>query len=164
MRLASFKPSGCRAEPGEQRSSRLRESLLKESRLPIAVRQDEGCSALRFTAIQCETNQPTGRNGWNQTVRKRNFLAESGRTMRMDDVGAGFDAGQEGHPGVPDGGTLVIRTWHEHQAQPPEFRARITYGPALRNERTTVSAADPDQVLRVVQQWLLTQTAVPGGN
>jgi hypothetical protein len=82
----------------------------------------------------------------------------------MDDVGAGPDAGQEGHPGVPDGGTLVIRTWHEHHAQLPGFRARITYGPALGNEHTTVSTADPDQVLRVVQQWLLTQTAAPGGN
>lgn len=82
----------------------------------------------------------------------------------MDDVGAGPDAGQEGHPDVPDGGTLVIRTWHEHPAQLSGFRARITYGSASGNEPTTVSTADPDQVLRVVQQWLLTQTAAPGGN
>jgi hypothetical protein len=82
----------------------------------------------------------------------------------MDDVGAGPDAGQEGHPGVPDCGTLVIRTWHEHHDQISGFRARITFGPALGTEHTTVSTADPNQVLRVVQQWLLTQTAAPGGN
>lgn len=81
----------------------------------------------------------------------------------MDDVGAGSDAGREGDSDVPDGGTLVIRTWHEHPAQLSGFRARITFGPALGNEHTTVSTADPDQVLRVVQQWLLTQTAAPDG-
>jgi hypothetical protein len=96
--------------------------------------------------------------------RKRSLLAESGRTMRMDDVGDGRDAGREGHPRVPGGGTLVIRAWHEHDAQLPGFRARITYDPASGDEHTTVYAADSDQVLAVVKQWLLTQAPAPGGN
>lgn len=82
----------------------------------------------------------------------------------MDDVGAGPGARQEGHPDVPDGGTLVIRTWHEHPAQLSGFRARITYASASGTEHTTVYAADPDQVLGVVKQWLLAQTAAPGDN
>jgi hypothetical protein len=82
----------------------------------------------------------------------------------MDDVGAGPDAGREGDSDVPDGGTLVIRTWHEHPAQLSGFRARITYGSASGTEHTTVYAADPGQVLGVVKQWLLTQTAAPGGH
>ena len=82
----------------------------------------------------------------------------------MDDVGAGPDAGREGDSDVPDGGTLVIRTWHEHPAQLSGFRVRITYGSASGTEHTTVYAADPDQVLNVVKQWLLAQTAAPGGH
>ena len=82
----------------------------------------------------------------------------------MDDVGDGRNAGREGHRGVPDGGTLVIRAWHEQDAKLPGLRARITYGPASGDEHTTVYAADSDQVLAVVKQWLLTQAPAPGGN
>lgn len=84
--------------------------------------------------------------------------------MRGDDVGAGPDDALEGLTTGPDAGTLVIRTWHEREGQPPGFRARITYGPALGNQQTTVSAADPDKVLHVVQQWLLNQSAASGGH
>lgn len=82
----------------------------------------------------------------------------------MDDVGSGPDAGREGDSGVPDGATLVLRTWHEYNPPLLGFRARITYGPASGHEHTVVYAADSDQVLGVVRQWLLTQTAAPGGN
>lgn len=84
--------------------------------------------------------------------------------MGMYDIGAGSDAGQQEYQGGPNGGTLVIRTWHDHHAQLPGFRARITYSSALDNEYTTVSAANPDQVLRIVKQWLLAQTAALGEN
>jgi hypothetical protein len=86
------------------------------------------------------------------------LLTESGDIMRRDDVDAGSGDAANG-VAVPDSGTLVISTWHEHGAQAPGFRARITYGRASGGERTTVSTADADQVLRVVHEWLLTQTA-----
>ncbi|SLJ96574.1 hypothetical protein SAMN06272721_10282 [Arthrobacter sp. P2b] len=84
--------------------------------------------------------------------------------MRMNDVGPTPGKGYNGTPAVPDASTLVIRAWHEDGAQPPGFRARITYGPGHGEERTTVSAADRDKVLHVVQQWLLTQSDVQGRN
>ncbi|WP_139386205.1 hypothetical protein [Arthrobacter sp. P2b] len=82
----------------------------------------------------------------------------------MNDVGPTPGKGYNGTPAVPDASTLVIRAWHEDGAQPPGFRARITYGPGHGEERTTVSAADRDKVLHVVQQWLLTQSDVQGRN
>ena len=84
--------------------------------------------------------------------------------MRMNDAGPTPGKGHNGTPAVPDASTLVIRAWHEDGAQPPGFRARITYGPGHGEERTTVSAADRDKVLHVVQQWLLTQSDVQGRN
>jgi len=84
--------------------------------------------------------------------------------MRMNDVGPTPGKGYNGTPAVPDASTLVIRAWHEDGAQPPGFRARITYGPDRGQECTTVSAADRDKVLHVVQQWLLTQPDVQGRN
>jgi hypothetical protein len=91
-------------------------------------------------------------------------LAEGGKTMRMKDVGQAPDDGHNGMPAVPDPSTLVIRAWHENGAPPPGLRARITYGPARGEERTTVSAADRDKVLHVVEQWLLTQSDVQNRN
>ena len=82
----------------------------------------------------------------------------------MKDAGPTPGKGYNGTPAVPDASTLVIRAWHEDGAQPPGFRARITYGPGHGEERTTVSAADRDKVLHVVQQWLLTQSDVQGRN
>jgi hypothetical protein len=82
----------------------------------------------------------------------------------MKDVGQAPDDGHNGMPAVPDASTLVIRAWHEDGAQPPGFRARITFGPACGEERTTVSAANQDKVLHVVQQWLLTQSDVQDRN
>ncbi len=84
--------------------------------------------------------------------------------MRTKDVGQAPDDGHNGLPAVPDASTLVIRAWHEHGTQPSGFRARITYGPARGEERTTVSAADRAKVLHVVQQWLLSQSDVQGRN
>jgi hypothetical protein len=84
--------------------------------------------------------------------------------MRMNDVGPAPGEGHNGTSAVPDASTLVIRAWHEDGAQPPRFRARITYGPGRGEERITVSAADRDKVLHVVQQWLLTQSDVQRRN
>lgn len=76
--------------------------------------------------------------------------------MNVNDVGVGSLGGQEGSP--DRGGSLVIRTWLERSELSPRFRARITYGPVADAELTTLSAADPEQVLSIVRQWLLTQT------
>lgn len=59
---------------------------------------------------------------------------------------------------VPESGTLIIRTWSE-PGHRQEFRARITYGQTHGLDVNTVSTADPDEVLRVVQEWL---AAKPG--
>lgn len=80
--------------------------------------------------------------------------------MRRDDGSGGTPDGGS----VPDAGTLVVSTWHERGAQGGGFRARITYGGTSAAERTTVSTADAEQALRVVQQWLLAQAAVQNGD
>ncbi|RKR13711.1 hypothetical protein [Arthrobacter oryzae] len=67
----------------------------------------------------------------------------------------------ESDPAMPGLGTLVIRTWHEPD-QTPDFRARISYSQAPGDEPTTVSTANPDEVLSVVRQWLLDQPLPPG--
>lgn len=82
----------------------------------------------------------------------------------MDDVGSAPGDGRGGIPEVPGAGTLVIQTWQDYGEQPPGFRARITYGPMISDERITVSAADRDKILHVVQQWLLTQFAAQSRN
>lgn len=50
-------------------------------------------------------------------------------------------------------GAMVIRTWHEPD-QMPGFRARLTYSETPNDEPGIVLTADPDEVLRVVRQWL----------
>ena len=102
----------------------------------IAVRQDESYSGLRT------------------------FITGEWEHMHMENSGPGPQA----VPAGPDpGGTLVIRTWLESGEVPPGFRARITYGPAVGGDQTTVYAANPDGALSVVRQWLQTQTAGHGG-
>jgi hypothetical protein len=58
-------------------------------------------------------------------------------------------------------GTLVIRTWlepeHEHG-----FRARVTVTRVPDAGPTTVTTADPQEVLAVVRQWLLTRPGASG--
>jgi hypothetical protein len=56
--------------------------------------------------------------------------------------------------------TLVIRTWNEPN-QKSGFRARITYIQHPGDQPTTVSTADPEEVVSVVRQWLLTQSGPP---
>jgi hypothetical protein len=57
-------------------------------------------------------------------------------------------------------GTLVIRTWNEpDQAQ--GFRARLTYSQSPTSEPKTAYAVDPDEVLRLVREWLLSQSEPP---
>lgn len=57
-------------------------------------------------------------------------------------------------------GTLVIRTWYEPD-QVPSFRARVTYSQDADDDPATVVAADPDEALSVVRQWLFTQSGSP---
>jgi hypothetical protein len=58
-------------------------------------------------------------------------------------------------------GTLVIRTWVE-----PEhghgFRARVTATQVPDAGPMTVTTADPEEVLAVVRQWLLTRPGAGG--
>ncbi len=51
-------------------------------------------------------------------------------------------------------GTLVIRTWWEPD-HVHGFRARVTSTPLGEAGPTTVTAADPEEVLAVVRRWLL---------
>jgi hypothetical protein len=57
-------------------------------------------------------------------------------------------------------GTLVVGTWNEPN-QTSGFRARITYIQHPGDQPTTVSTADPEEVVSVVRQWLLTQSGSP---
>jgi hypothetical protein len=52
--------------------------------------------------------------------------------------------------------TLVIRTWSESD-EAPGFRARLTFSQRPDDAPTTVSTADPSEVLAIVRQWLSTQ-------
>ena len=81
--------------------------------------------------------------------------------MTNDDRPSGSSDEDASDPAMPSMGTLVIRTWHEPD-QRPGFRARVTFSQAPDDEPSTVSTADPDEVLSVVRQWLLAQTVPPG--
>lgn len=78
----------------------------------------------------------------------------------MNEGGAGPHSGLAGSPG--SGGTLVIRTWLEYGEAPPGFRARVTYGSSAGPDQASVSANDPERVLNLVRQWLMSQTAGQG--
>lgn len=68
------------------------------------------------------------------------------------------DHSAPGWPGVPvpgSGGTLVIRTWREPDGE-HGFRARVTYSEGA-GEHGSLSAADREEVLRAVRQWLSAQ-------
>ncbi|MDE8670608.1 hypothetical protein PY310_18680 [Pseudarthrobacter sp. H3Y2-7] len=56
-------------------------------------------------------------------------------------------------PKEPVIGLMVIRTWHEPDHQ-HLFRARITTGLSPGGEQRSVAAANPDEVLMIVQEWL----------
>jgi hypothetical protein len=76
--------------------------------------------------------------------------------MTNDDSPSGISDQDESGLAMPSMGTLVIRTWHESD-QTPGFRARVTYSRTPGDEPSTVSTADPDEVLSVVRQWLSAQ-------
>lgn len=57
-------------------------------------------------------------------------------------------------------GTLVIRTWDEPD-QVPGFRARLIFGNAPEDVPHTVATADPEEVLRLVRQWLNARPGPP---
>lgn len=82
--------------------------------------------------------------------------------MTNDDRPSGISDEDESASAMPSMGTLVIRTWHEPD-QTPGFRARLTYSQIPGDQPSTVSTADPDEVLSVVRQWLLTQSGAPTG-
>lgn len=86
-------------------------------------------------------------------------LRVGGNTMTCDDGPSGM-ADQGGtDSAMPPMGTLVIRTWCEPD-QVPSFRARITYSQEP-DDPNTVAAADPDEALSVVRQWLFAQPGSP---
>lgn len=80
--------------------------------------------------------------------------------MAKDDRPSGSSDEDESDPTTPSMGTLVIRTWHEPD-QTPSFRARVIYSQTLDGEPSTVSTADPDEVLSVVRQWLAADSVPP---
>jgi hypothetical protein len=55
---------------------------------------------------------------------------------------------------------LVISTWNEPH-QDPGFRARLTYSEAPDDEPSTISTADPEEVLRLVRLWLSARSGPP---
>jgi hypothetical protein len=59
--------------------------------------------------------------------------------------------------GVPPMGTMIIRTWRE-SGHLGGFRARIIYGQTPGIDQSTVTTADPNEVLKVVQHWLAAQS------
>jgi hypothetical protein len=81
--------------------------------------------------------------------------------MTNNDRPPGISDEDESDAAMPCMSTLVIRTWHEPD-QTPTFRSRVTYSETPSGEPSTISTADPDEVLSVVQQWLAGQTNPPG--
>lgn len=63
---------------------------------------------------------------------------------------------------IPPVETMIIRRWQEPD-HPRGFRARIIYGQTPGIARSTVSTADPNEVLRVVQEWLAAQPGIARG-
>jgi hypothetical protein len=80
--------------------------------------------------------------------------------MTMDGPPPGASGDDEPDLAVPSMGTMVIRTWTEAN-QIPGFRARLTYSLSPASQPETVYAADPDEVLKAVRQWLLAQSEAP---
>ncbi|MET3721457.1 MULTISPECIES: hypothetical protein [unclassified Arthrobacter] len=80
--------------------------------------------------------------------------------MTKDDPPSGISDDVPSDPTMLSMGTLVIRTWNEPD-QTPGFRARLTYSQAPDAEPSSISTADPDEVLSVVRQWLSTRSAPP---
>lgn len=66
-------------------------------------------------------------------------------------------------PEVPAVETMIISRWHEPD-HPQGFRARITYGQTPGRGPNTVASADPDEVLRMVQEWLACRPGTAGRN
>jgi hypothetical protein len=77
--------------------------------------------------------------------------------MTQDDPPSGVTDENESGPAMA---ALVIRTWNEPD-QAPGFRARLTYSQAPDEDPRTISTADPDEVLRLVRQWLNARSAPP---
>lgn len=82
--------------------------------------------------------------------------------MTTDDPPSGTPGEVPSDQAGPPMGTLVIRTWDEPD-QTPSFRARLTYSRAPDDVPGTVSTADPEEVLRLVRQWLSTRPGSPHG-
>lgn len=82
--------------------------------------------------------------------------------MTTDDPPPGPPGEFPSDQAAPSMGTLVIRTWDEPD-QMPGFRARLTYSQTPDGVTTTVSTADPEEVLRIVRQWLNARPGSPHG-
>lgn len=80
--------------------------------------------------------------------------------MTSDNGASGMSDQNGTDSGTPPMGTLVIRTWYEPD-QVPDFRARITYSQEPDDDPATVVAANPDEALSVVRQWLFARPGSP---
>lgn len=78
--------------------------------------------------------------------------------MTQDGRPSGVSDENDSVPAMPAMAALVIRTWNEPDQATP-FRARLTYSEAPDDEPSTISTADPDEVLRLVRQWLNARSA-----
>jgi hypothetical protein len=79
----------------------------------------------------------------------------------MKDAHWSDTAYEAGDPEVPAVETMIISRWHE-PGHPQGFRARITYRQTPGSGPSTVASADPDEVLRMVQQWLAGRPGIGG--
>jgi hypothetical protein len=80
--------------------------------------------------------------------------------MTQDDPPSGDFDGLESQASTPAMAALVIRTWNEPD-QALGFRARLTFSETPGGEPSTFSTADPDEVLRLVRQWLNARAGTP---
>ncbi|MCU1519557.1 MAG: hypothetical protein JWQ75_4278 [Pseudarthrobacter sp.] len=81
--------------------------------------------------------------------------------MKIEDGQSGSAGGPGTDSAAPSLGTLVIRTWWEpDHAQ--GFRARVTSTRLPETGSTTVTTADPEEVLAAVRQWLLARPGAAG--
>jgi hypothetical protein len=86
----------------------------------------------------------------------RDWMAYMMRDDRWSD-----SADEDGDTEVPAVETMIISRWHE-PGHPQGFRARLTYGQTPGSGPSTVASADPDDVLRMVQEWLARRPGIGG--
>ncbi|WP_066285007.1 hypothetical protein [Arthrobacter sp. B6] len=76
-------------------------------------------------------------------------------------AGDGTDSAAPSQVEAQHQGIMVIRTWWEPE-HAHGFRARVTSIQPAEAGPTTVTTADPDEVLAVVRRWLLARPGTAG--